>query len=207
MIYDMTKKAEVQIHRAAWKTPLNWPAGIWALVMGTFVMSLPFLIRMVILSGIPDLPELFDVAEFVKWEVPEEQDGFTYYRRAAKMRANLGSIDVTPNVEEAMNSRWSEMSEIDDRILEWLQIHHESLEVWRRGTDQKTGRYKSPLDLSLTEAVPDVQEQLRFGILAALELRRCLNKNEVDKAFEWGRAILRAGGHTTIRGGLILGSV
>lgn len=209
MTCDMNENQMPHGQRTAWRNPLNWPTGIWVLIAGSLVMSLPFMIRAAMLYGISDMPEPFDVAEFAKWDVPEEDNAFTDYRLAVEMKSKLGTIKIPWSVEQAMNSPWPESDEAlsDDTLLEWIQVHRESLEVWRRGTAQQKAKYMSPLRMSSTTPLPVIQEQLNFALLAAIEVRRCLKKNELDEAFQWGRAILRAGGHTTFRGNLIQGIV
>ncbi|MEI8382518.1 MAG: hypothetical protein WCJ09_20465 [Planctomycetota bacterium] len=183
---------------------MNWPTGIWVLLVGSLIMSLPFLIRMVMLSGVSDMPEPFDIDEFVKWDVPDEENAFTDYRLAAEMKAKLGAITTPPSFEAVMNDGWSKS---DEALLTWMQIHRASLDVWRRGTTRQKGRCVSPREMSLTKLLPVILEQRFFSKLATLEVSRCLEKNELDEAFQWGRVIFRSGGHTTYRGCLIQGLV
>ncbi len=190
--------------RHAWWNPLNWPTGIWVLVIGSLILSLPFIIRMVILSGVSDMPEPFDVAEFAKWNVPDEDNAFTDYSLAVEMKAKLGTIATPPSFEAVMTDGWSKS---DEELLTWMQMHRESLDVWRRGTTKQKGRYVSPLDMSFTTLLPVIQEQRMFARLAVMEGHRCLEQGELDDAFQWGRAIFRSGGHTTYRGCLIQGLV
>ncbi|MEI8382519.1 MAG: hypothetical protein WCJ09_20470 [Planctomycetota bacterium] len=190
--------------RLAWWNPLNWPAGIWVLIIGSLIMSLPFIIRTVMLSGVSEMPEPFDVAEFAKWNVPDEDNAFTDYSLAVETKAKLGTIATPPSFDAVMNDGWSKS---DEELLTWMQMHRESLDVWRRGTTKQKGRYVSPLDMSFGTLLPVIQEQRMFARLAVLEGYRCLEKGELDDAYQWGRAIFRAGGHTTYRGCLIQGLV
>ena len=190
--------------QVSWWNPLNWPAGIWVLIIGCLVMSLPFLIRMAMLAGVSDMPEPFDVAEFAKWDVPDEDNAFTDYSLAVEMKAKLGTIATPPSFEAVMTDGWSKS---DEALLTWMQMYRESLDVWRRGTTRQQGRYVSPLDLSFASLLPVIHEQRMFARLAVMEGYRCLEKRELDDAYQWGRAIFRSGGHTTYRGCLIQGLV
>lgn len=190
-------------HRAWWN-PLNWPTGVWVLVIGTLIMSLPFLIRMVMLAGVSDMPEPFDVSEFAKWDVPDEDNAFTDYRLAVEMKEKLGTIATPPSFDAVLKDGWAKS---DEELLSWMKLQRESLDVWRRGTTKQNARYVSPLDLSFTTLLPVIQEQRMFARLAVLEGYRCLEQGELDDACQWGLAIFRSGGHTTFRGCLIQGLV
>ena len=179
---------------------MNWPSGVWVLLAGLLILALPYLIRLVVLSGVTDLPEPFDIDEFSNWDVPDEENAFTDYAVAAAIKANLGTIEQPPSFESVMNDGWSRS---DEALLSWMQRHRESLEVWRRGTARQQGRCLSPRDISIDRLLKVVAEQRFFSQLATLEISRSLEKNELDEAFEWGRAILRFGGHMTHRGCLM----
>ncbi len=138
----MTPDARNEESTRAWWNPRNWPAGIWALVIGFLLLMLPFGIRTLILAGIPAMPEPFDVDEFAKWDVPAEEDAFTEYRQATELRlqiaADLRSRSVLdPNVDAILEKGWAEA---DEPIKEWLDLHREVLTVWRRGADKQRGR-------------------------------------------------------------------
>ena len=190
--------------RIAWWNPWNWPTGIWVLVIGSFLMSLPFMVRIAMLSGVSVIPEPFDAAEFVKWDVSDEENAFTDYILAAEMKKNVGTDTVPSSFDAVTSDGWSKS---DEALITWMQNHREALNIWRRGTTRQKGRYISPQDLSVTTLLPVVQEQRTFARLASMEFYRCLEQGELDEAYQWIRAIFRSGGHTTYRGCLIQGLV
>ncbi len=199
--------------RSAWWNPWNWPAGIWVLLIGAFLFALPFGIRAVMLAGIPDMAEPFDIDEFFKWDVPAEEDAFTFYRQAADLQARLWAdlkSQGGPTPQEpadhtvVLDQGWSEA---DESTKKWLELHRESLTVWRRGTEKPQGRNLSPADVAIDTLLEVIQQMRLFVRLAMYEEARLISAGELDKARQWARAAYRSGGHVGHRGCLIQGLV
>src|SRR5438045_1510680 len=86
--------------RSSWLNPWNWPMGVWALVIGLFLMTVPLGIRALILAQVPNMAEPFEIDEFVTWKGPADQNAFDDYHRAAQIyrsqksaSANLGEFE------------------------------------------------------------------------------------------------------------------
>jgi hypothetical protein len=204
MTAESSSPGSPQDSRREWLNLWNWPMGIWVLVIGFLLLLLPFVIRTVMLAGVPPIPEPFDVAEFCRWDVPADEDAFTDYRTATSMRATLktqGMIDPD-NYDEVIQEGWSKA---DDTVTKWLDAHRESLKVWRNGSQKSKGRNLSPDKLNFASVIDTVQELRAFARLALVEEARCLDAGELNEARQWARAAFRSGGHATYRGCLIQG--
>ena len=174
------------------------------LITGGMIMATPFLVRMVLLSGVSPMAEPFDVDEFARWDIADSDNAFTDYKLATDLKAKVVFSHIPENVETVINEGWSKA---DGPLIEWMKANRAALEVWRRGTAKQHALYISPRDLSFTSVLPVVQEQRMFARLASLEAIQSIEKGELDEAFQWARAMFRSGGHTTHRGCLIQGLV
>jgi hypothetical protein len=193
-----------------WWNPWYWPAGIWVLVIAFLIFSIPFAVRTVMLAGVPAMPEPFDEVEFIRWDVPDDENAFSDYRRATKMRAAIVAdwkeqglvVNEPSNYEDVLKKGWSAADEPTEK---WLEMHREILKVWRRGTEKELALNVSPADLSISSILDVVQEQRLFGRLALFEQARLMAEGRFEEAAEFGRAAFRCGGHTSHRGCLVQG--
>jgi hypothetical protein len=199
--------------RPAWWNPWNWPGGIWVLVIGSLLFATPFTIRAFMLSGVPVIAEPFDFDEFAKWEVPTEENAFTDYRQAAELHTRLledlksqGVVNVREPADYTvfLDQGWSVA---DDSTKKWLELHHEALTIWRRGTEKTRGRNLSPADFTFNTQLDVIQGMRTFVRLAMIEESRLIAEGNLDEARQWARAAFRSGGHTTHRGSMIQGLV
>lgn len=201
-----TDAARHEESHPAWWNPWHWPAGIWVLVIGLLLLMLPFGIRAVMLAGVPAMAEPFDVDEFVKWDVPAEDDAFTEYRQAAELLKRLGPeypAGFDPEKLDAILTKgWDE---VDESIKQWLEAHREAPIVWRRGTEKGHALNLSPEKLTYDSDIPNVQDLRLLARLAGLESIRCLHEGSLDEAWHWLRAAHRSGGHITHWGIMIQG--
>lgn len=185
--------------RPSWLNPLNWPMGIWVLVICLGLMLVPFGIRAIMLAGTPMIPEPFDVAEFCKWNVSADDDAFTEYRVADAMR--MATRVVAPeSYDQVQEKGWTAA---DDAVKQWLELNRDAMAVWRKGTQKELGLNISPGKMAFDTVIDTVQAQREFARLALVEEARCLDAGELDEARQWARATFRAGGHSTRRGCLV----
>ena len=195
---------------SSWWNPRVWPAGVWLLLIGAFVMLVPFGIRMVMLAGVPAIAEPFDVAEFARWDVPANQDAFTEYRLAVGMHERitadlrLRSRTEPTNFDVVSEQGWSAA---DEPLKEWLELHREALTVWKKGTAKQQGMSQAPDQLTFDSILISIREMRSFVRMAMLEEERCIHEGRFDEAWRWARAANRSGGHTSYRGSLIQGLV
>jgi hypothetical protein len=190
--------------------PLHWPVGIWVLLIALGLMMTPFIIRAIMLAGIPEMPEPFDEVAYSTWDVSAADDAFTYYREAAALHQKLlvdlnsqglSDIRAPEDYLEVLKNGWSEATATTKT---WLELHQESLAIWRRGTQKDLGRYL-PSQLSVSTDQYAVPTQRVFIKLAMLQEARLIADGDLDEARQWARAAFRSGGHTSHRGCLLQG--
>ncbi|MBS0205839.1 MAG: hypothetical protein JSS49_23305 [Planctomycetes bacterium] len=170
-------------------------------------MSLPFGIRAIKLAGIPAIPQPYDEAEFVAWDVPAEDDAFTEYRQVFDLvqrrpaKSDSNTWQEPECVQAVLEQGWSAA---DESLVRWMESHREALDIWRRGTEKPRGRNLSP-DLLRADTSIRVTDQRNIVRLALLEQSRCLETAKLDEAHQWARAVQRAGGHMSHRGTFVQG--
>lgn len=196
-----------------WWNPLNWPGGIWVLLIALGLMTTPFVIRAIMLAGIPDTPEPFDEAAFSAWDVPAADDAFKEYREASALNQQIlidlktqGQTDIREPEDPVvvLKQGWPDATE---STKQWLKVHHESMAVWRRGTQKERGLNLSPSKLSYKTRLNIIQEQRTFVRLAILEESLLIDSGDLDEARQWARAAFRSGGHSSYRGCIVQGLV
>ena len=86
------------------------------------------------LNGLPDIGDPFDVAAFRAFSVPDDQNAFTYFRRASEkvtpVRWKTWSEGADPS---EVKFSWSSASPM---WREWAGENREVLELFQRGAEQ-----------------------------------------------------------------------
>ena len=86
-------------------------------------------------GGLPDIGEPFDVEAFLKNDVPDEENAFTYYEVAAR-RLKPPSY---PYKGGSYTQPWPpDYSLFWERVQDrdWLQFNRKALDFWRQGTSR-----------------------------------------------------------------------
>lgn len=191
----------------AWWQPWRWPWSVWGLVV-VLLALLPFAVRATFLSSVPAMAEPFDVAAFVKDDIPPDENAFTEYQQALTMRKRLmqGTQGVSsgyPNgFDDIFKQGWESA---DEPMRAWLEEHREALAVWRRGTEKSRALAVSPGEMTFATNLESIQMLRDFARLARLDQLRCLHEGNVDEAWQLARAVYRSGRHATSRGPQIAG--
>lgn len=133
------------------------------------------------LNGLPDIGDPFDVAAFCTFRVPDDQNGFTFLRRAEE------SLTPTP---PSVALSWSAA---DPKSREWVEANRRAIELFLQGADQS--------DASNPDGNSVVNGQ-RLAILVLLEAGRRQASGDMAGAWNCYRAILRMAKHTRRRGSL-----
>src|SRR5262249_34366577 len=76
------------------------------------------------LNGLPDIGDPFDVAAFRALRVPDDQNTFTFLRRAEEK--------LTPSPSDLAPS-WSQA---DPKLREWVKANRQAIELIQQGADQ-----------------------------------------------------------------------
>jgi hypothetical protein len=133
------------------------------------------------LNGLPDIGDPFDVRAFRAFSIPDDQNAFTFLRRAEE--------NLTPS-PPSVALTWSQA---DQKSREWVEANHRAIELFQRGADQSDA------------ANPDgdsVVNGQRVALLVLLEADRRQAIGDMAGAWDCYRAILRMATHTRRRGSL-----
>jgi hypothetical protein len=141
-----------------------------------------FVWRLNSLNGLPDIGDPFDVAAFRAFRIPDEENAFTFLRRAEEK--------LTPSPNSRLERPWSEA---DPKLREWVKANRQAIELFQRGADQ------------LDAANPDgdsVATGQRAAMLVVLEAGRREASGDMAGAWACYRAILRMATHVRRRGSM-----
>ena len=146
------------------------------------------------LNRLPDIGDPFDVAEFRKFQIPDEQNAIAWFRRA---RANVTPM---PELPRAINSGTATVawSKADPKLREWVEINRAALTIFKKGADLQDG-ISHPVGepYSAQYNVFNSHELVR---LAFLEGSRLEENGDTAGAWDCYRAVLRMIGHLRRRG-------
>jgi hypothetical protein len=133
------------------------------------------------LNGLPDIGDPFDVRAFRAFSIPDDQNAFTFLRRAEE--------NLTPS-PPILALTWSQA---DQKSREWVETNRPAIELFQRGADQSDA------------ANPDGDSTLngqRMALLVLLEADRRQAFGDMAGAWDCYRAILRMATHIRRRGSL-----
>src|SRR6516165_12246292 len=84
------------------------------------------------LNGLPDIGDPFDVAAFRSFSLPDEQNAFTYLRRADQ------KLTPFPELPRAVGpSVWDfSWSKANPKVRAWVEANRQALELFRQGAEQ-----------------------------------------------------------------------
>jgi hypothetical protein len=148
------------------------------------------------LNGLPDVGEPRGLAEFRSRVVPEAENAFTFYRKAARQVPRNVRITEEWWQLRRMAKDWSGAGE---EVRAWQESCRPALAVWRRGTEMEQAQGRRP------EAIADSRLGLgdwaalaRLPVLqiaALLEGDRLREEGNLPGAWGWYAAALRASRH------------
>jgi len=168
---------------------------IWCLVLVllTFVAGPP-LWWATQLSGLPDIGDPFDVAEFRSSSIPDDRNAFVLYRQAATLLKsgweylkNSGKVDLL--------ARWSKA---DPQVRRWAEDNREALARYRQGAERPDA-----LDPDAgvdRESYKTFQALWSFRTLILLEASRLEEEGDMAGAWAWYCAMLRTIHHVGMDG-------
>jgi hypothetical protein len=137
------------------------------------------------LNGLPDIGDPFDVEAFRGFNLPDEQNGFTYLRRADQ------KLTPFPELPRALGpSAWDfSWSKADRKVQAWVEANREALELFHQGADQSD----AILDLAADPEHfwSDSVNPTALSILALLEGARRQEGGDTARAWDCYRSVLR----------------
>jgi hypothetical protein len=133
------------------------------------------------LNGLPDIGDPFDVAAFRAFSVPDDQNAFTFLRRAQEK--------LTPSPPSVALS-WSQT---DAESRKWVAANRQAIELFQQGAEQSD---------AANPAGESVVNGQRLALLVLLEGERREEGGDTAGAWDCYRAVLRMATHTRRRGSL-----
>ena len=133
------------------------------------------------LNGLPDIGDPFDVAAFRAFHVPDDQNAFTFLRRAKE-----ALTPAPPRVEIS----WSEASQ---QSREWVEANRRAIKLFQQGAEQSD---------AANPGGDSVVNGQRLALLVLLEGDKRLASGDTAGAWDCNRSVLRMATHTRRRGSL-----
>jgi hypothetical protein len=145
------------------------------------------------LNGLPDIGDPFDVEAFRGFNLPHEQNGFTYLQRADQKLTPFPGLPRTVG-----SSVWDfSWSKADPKVRAWVEANREALELLHQGADQSD----AILDLAADPEHfwSDSVNPTALSILALLEGARRQEGGDTARAWDCYRSVLRMTAHFSRR--------
>jgi hypothetical protein len=143
------------------------------------------------LNGLPDIGDAFDVAAFRAFSIPDDQNAFTYLRRASeKLTPIVGMVGGSGTDPGDLKFSWSIAN---PTLREWAGENREAFELFQQGAELSDAA--NPAGDSTDNVDPG-----RLITLAALEASRREEDGDTAGAWNCHRAVLRTLSHIRRRG-------
>jgi hypothetical protein len=139
------------------------------------------------LNGLPDIGDPFDVAAFRARRIPDDQNAFTWIRRAEKTLTPWPDLPQTL-LRSAPTVSWSKA---DPKLRAWVEENRQALELFQKGAAQPDASLELTGD-PLTSFENSAVDPGAVGILAFLEGSRRQESGDTAGAWDCYRAVLRA---------------
>jgi hypothetical protein len=145
------------------------------------------------LRGLPDIGDPFDVNEFLSVSIPDEENAWTYYRKATELLTKEPVV-TTPSTAKP---------EDDPTILKWLNENQVALKLWLEGSKREKAVYIHPREINFETLLPAAQKLRSIARLGLYEGTSRESKGDLAGAWEIYKAGLRSSRHCGARGTLI----
>jgi hypothetical protein len=154
------------------------------------------------LNRLPDIGVPFDVAAFREFQIPDDQNAFTYLRRADER------LTPFPTLPQAVRASVAtvDWSKADPKLREWAEANRPVLDVFQQAANQPDGLAFPVGDDGFTRRYRYVNPE-RLAWLAFLEGARREECGDMAGAWDCYRAILRTATHFRRRGDAILRTI
>ncbi len=158
----------------------------------------PFLYRGYRISRIPDIGDPFDVEAFGTVEIAPADNAMTQYALAVKsLRKPTG---VAPDDYEKSEQGWTQTSE---PLRKWLDDNQVALAEWRKGTERSQAVEIPPKDFRFSTIIEVTQESRELTRLAVLQAEQYADYGDLESAWGWLLASVRASRHVQQNGVLM----
>ena len=141
------------------------------------------------LNRLPDIGEPFDVAVFRAVSIPDDQNAFTFLRRADEALTTMPGGTRAAGVSGEVS--WSQA---DPKLRQWVEANRQAIELFQQGADQSD---------AANPAGESVVNGQRLSLFVLLEGDRRQERGDMAGAWDCYRAVLRMATHTRRRGSLL----
>ncbi len=159
----------------------------------------PFVYRGYRIGSVPDIGDPFDADAFGSVVIASDDNAMTHYREAQTLFRKRTSFSPEDD-EKAFEFGWTQTSE---PIRKWLEDNQPALAQWRKGTERSQAVVIQPKDMRFESTLEVIQETREFARLARLQAERSAHDGDVDAAWGWLLAVVRASRHVEQNGCLI----
>jgi hypothetical protein len=153
------------------------------------------LLRMRSLHGLPDIGDPFDIAAYAPPEIPDDENAYTFYRRAVALLAS-----EEPRSMKGVYRSWSE---VDEAQLRWLDANRQALETWLEGTKCDRALQASANQMTRDFLLPVSPKIYTFARLVNLKAMQVQHAGDLAGSWNWLRGNLRMSRHSGHNGCLI----
>jgi hypothetical protein len=149
------------------------------------------------LNGLPNVGDPFDVSEFDRVSVPDEDNAFVLYRQA---RDRFEPLDQELSKLRKGGQSWSQVA---PEIRAWVESNREAIHLWQQGAERSRALVMPPRELDFDTNLGVLQSLRDIVRVADLDAGRL--EESGDPIGAWGRyrAILRCSRHVGISGCVI----
>ena len=145
------------------------------------------LFRSTSIRGLPDIGEPFDVAQYATVSIPDDENAFTFFRRASDRF--VGQESDLPGG----SGHYADSAQVPPEAVRLLDQNHESLDLWFEATRRDRASYIQAKDATIETMLPVTQRLRTFTRLAKLRALRLRLDGDYAGAWSWIRANLRSG--------------
>ena len=177
--------------RCHWLATMLRPKFAIPALLCFLLVSSPLLYRGYRLAGVYDPGEPFDVAEFMAYSVPSDDNAFVEYRRACSLLATEPTFDPG-EWETAVDQGWGAASE---RIRRWIGDNRAALQEWKRGTVKSRSLFREPRRVNIVWSRSVILQLRTIARLVKIDTSRLEAEGRLDEAWEWHRALFRSSRH------------
>ncbi len=169
-----------------------WVAAGLAAVLGVSVWGIRSL------DGLPDVGDPFDIAAARRpIRIPDEENAYVAYAAA-----HPGPFQLPAGLTKAdfKSLTWSKAGQA---VRAFVEQKRPDLETWREGSERPDALYHQPGVIAVDTLLGLAMDMGSLAELAGLEGSRCEEVGEMDRAWDWYRAMLRFSRLVGRHGGLI----
>jgi hypothetical protein len=152
-------------------------------------------LRLTRLHGLPDIGDPFDVSAHRQVAIPDDENAFTFYRRAAAQLAT--------DEPRSMQGAYRAWSEVDEAQLRWLDANRQALETWLEGTKRERALQLLASETMIDNPLPVTRKIRTFLRLANLKASKLQHEGDFAGSWTWLRGSLRMTRHSGMNGFLI----